>query len=105
MPQYALVMSHPPDNCPLTNKAVREFFKKAYPEFNSLARKMEVKVLLHIHLDPNHKSFALLDAPNAETVRDLAVRSGLMHFLEIDFHLVTPIDELFQHVDEMPTVY
>lgn len=105
VPQYAAIGSHPPDDCPLTNKAVREFAKKAYAQLPTLAKQLDVKILLDIHLDPNHKAFMLFEAPNAEAVRDLLVRAGFSHFLELDFHLVTPIAEILKYADEMPTLY
>ena len=51
MPQYAILQSHPPDNCPMTNRAVREFALKNLPELPAKAEKAGVKVLLNIHLD------------------------------------------------------
>ena len=62
-------------------------------------------VLLDLHLDPNHRIFTLFEAPNAEAVRDLLVRAGSTHYLELSFHLVTPIAEILKHADEMPTLY
>jgi hypothetical protein len=105
MPQYAIIGSHPPNVCPLTNKAVRAFAKKTYAQLPKLAKQLNVKVLLDIHLDPGHKAFMLFEAPNAEAVRDLLVRVGFTHFLDIEFHLVTPIKEILKHADEMPTLF
>lgn len=105
MPQYAVVGGHPPDNCPLTNKAVRAFAKKTYAQLPKLAKRYDVKVLLDIHLDPGHKAFMLFEAPNAEAVRDFLVVGGFTHFLDLEFYLVTPINEILKHADEMPTLF
>ena len=105
MPQYAAIVSHPPDDCPMTNKAVREFSKKAYERLPDLLKKFNVKLLLDIHLDPSHKAFMLFEAPSAEAVRDVLVFGGMTHFLDVEFHLVTPVSELLKHADEMPTLY
>jgi hypothetical protein len=105
MPQYAVIGSHPPDTCPLTNKAVRAFAKKTYEQLPKLTKRYNVTILSDIHLDPGHKAFMLFEAPNAEAVRDLLVIAGFTHFLDIEFYLVTPIDELLKHADEMPTLY
>jgi hypothetical protein len=105
MPQYALIGTHPPDVCPMSNKAAREMAKKAYAQLPSLCKKYNVKVLLDIHLDPNHKSFMLLEAPTAEAVRDLVLFAGFGYFLDFDFHLVSPIAELLKHADDFPTIY
>ena len=59
-----------------------------------------------LHLDPNHRSFQLFEAPNAEAVRDFLYQSGQAHFLELDFHLVTPIEELLGKMDQLlPTMH
>lgn len=105
MEQYAVIGSHPPDNCPMANKTVREFAKKTYAKLPKLLKQFNVKILTDIHLDPGHKSFMLLEAPNAEAVRDLLMIAGFGHFLEMEFYLVTPIDQLLKHIEDMPTLY
>lgn len=105
MPQYAAIGSHPPDNCPMTNKAVRAFAKKTYAQLPELSKRYGVKVLSDIHLDPGHKAFMLFEAPSAEAVRDFLVMGGFTHFLDIEFYLVTPIKEILAHADEIPTLF
>ncbi len=105
MPQYAVIQSHPPDDCPMTNRAVREFMNKQFPKHPALAKRLGVKILLDIHLDPDHKAFTLFEAPNAESVRDFLVQGGFTHYVNIEFHLVTPIQELMKQAQEMPTIY
>jgi hypothetical protein len=89
----------------MTNKAVRAFAKKTYAQLPKLTKRYDVKILLDIHLDPGHKSFMLLEAPNAEAVRDFLVIAGFAHFLDFDFYLVTPIKELLAHADDIPTLF
>jgi len=105
LPQYAVIVSHPPDTCPLTNKAVRAFVKQAYEKLPELLKKNNTKLLLDIHLDPSHKAFMLFEAPSAEAVRDVLVFGGFTHFVDAELHLVSPISELLKHADEMPTLY
>lgn len=105
MPQYALIGTHPPNVCPMSNKAARDMARKAYAQLPSLLKKYNVKLLLDLHLDPNHKSFMLFEAPNAETVRDLVMMAGFGNFLDLNFHLVSPTAELLKHIDDMPTIY
>ena len=105
MPQYAVIGTHPPNVCPMSNKAAREMAKKAYAQLPSLCQQLNVKVLLDIHLDPNHKSFMLFEAPTAEAVRDLLLKAGFGHFLDMNFHLVTPIPELLKLINDVPTIY
>ena len=89
----------------MSNKAAREMALKAYAQLPSLCEKFKVKVLLDIHPDPNHKSLMLFEAPTAEAVRDLVLIAGFGYFLDLNFHLVTPISEMLKLVDRMPTIY
>lgn len=83
MPQYAVIGTHPPDNCPMTNKAVREFVQGSLAHWPELEKEPSVKTLSWLHLDP----------------------SGQAHYLELNLHLVTPIEELVQKMEEAPTIY
>jgi hypothetical protein len=105
MPQYAIIISHPADICPLTNKRVREFAKKKSASYAELQQELGVKSVLEIHLDPAHKAFLLFESPTAESVRDYLVRSGYMHYTQMEFYLVTPIAELLKKADQIPTLY
>ena len=105
MPQYATIGSHPAADCPLANKAVREFIKGMAPKWPELEKQLNVKSLTWLHLDTNHKSFQLFEAPTAEAVRDFLYQSGQAHFLELDFHLVTPIEELLGMMEQLPTMH
>jgi hypothetical protein len=89
----------------MSNKAVREMAKKAYEQLPALCKKLNVKVLLDIHLDPNHKALMLLEAPTAEAARDLVMMAGFGYFLDLDFHLVTPIADLLKQQETMPTIF
>jgi hypothetical protein len=105
MAQYALIGRHPASGCPMTSKGAREAAKKVYENLEANLKQHHVKLLLDIHLDPNHKAFMLFEAANAESVRDFAMETGLASFLELDFHLVTPIPELLKKQGGIPTIY
>ena len=102
MPQYAIIGSHPAADCPLTNQAVRDFLMGMAPKWPDLETKLGVKSLSWLHLDPNHKSIQIFEATSAEAVRDFLYQGGHAHFLELDFHLVTPIEELLHKLDQFP---
>jgi hypothetical protein len=89
----------------MSNKASREMAKKAYAQLPSLCKKLNVKVLLDLHLDPNHMAFMLFEAPTAEAVRDLVTMAGFVYYLDFNFHLVTPISDILKNVDQMPTIF
>ena len=105
MPQYALIGSHPPNVCPMTSKAAREAAIKAYAEVEKSAKKKGARLVTDIHLDPDHKTFQLWEAPSAETVRDIMLQAGFFYFLNIELYLVTPVPDLLKEVDKFPTIY
>ena len=105
MPQYALIGTHPPDNCPISNKAVREFVKKAMPELPNVAEGLGVKFVTQLILEPSHKILMILEAPNAEAVTEMSLKGGLQHFNDLELHIATPIQEGMKELDELPLVY
>lgn len=105
MPQYAVFQSHPPDVCPLTNKSSREFIKQKALERPSLQEKLGVKTVLDIHLDPAHKVLTVFEASSAEAVRDYLIKGGFMHIFEMEFYLVTPLEDIMKQTDDFPTIF
>jgi hypothetical protein len=89
----------------MSNRAVREFALKSAKALPKLEKELHVKVLLNIHLDPNHKAFMLVEAPKAEAVRDYIVRAGFMHYSENEFYLVTPVADLLKAAGSIPTIF
>jgi hypothetical protein len=106
MPQYVVIQGHSPGDCPVSSKSAREWLKKMFPEIEGNAKKFGVKfVVPYIHLDPAHKGLMLLEAPNAEAVRDFLMQAGFFHILDMELYLVTPVSEFVKDVDKIPTVY
>lgn len=106
MPQYVVLQHHTPGDCPISSKGAREWMKKILPEVEGNAKKFGVKfVVPYIHLDPSHKGLMLLEAPNAEAIRDFLMQAGFFHILDMELYLVTPLSEFVKDVDKIPTVY
>ncbi len=106
MPQYAVVQSHPPGDCPISSKGAREWMGKMYPQMDAIGRKLGIKfVVPWIHLDPAHKGLMLVEANSAEAVRDFLVQGGFFHYLDNELYLVTPIADLLKQVEKIPTIY
>lgn len=103
--QYAVMQNHPPDNCPMTNKAVRDFIKKKATELPSLQEELKVNIVYDIHLDPAHKILTVFEAPSAEAVRDFLVRGGYMYIWEMELYLVTTTEEIMKLTADFPTIY
>jgi len=105
MPQYAVIGTHEANGCPMTSKGAREVAMKAYSGMDAMLKAKRMKMVLDLHLDPNHKAFMLFDAPSAEVVRDFLLESGLGSVLDCNLHLVTPIPELLKKAGDLPTYY
>lgn len=70
-----------------------------------LLKEKNVKLVLDIHLDPNHMAFMLFEAPSAEAVRDFVVQGGFDAFLDCHLYLVTPIPEVLKSAGNSPIFY
>ena len=89
----------------MTSKGAREAALKAYDGMEQMSKQKHIKMLSDLHLDPNHMTFMVFDAPSAEVVRDFLMESGMGSFLNLNLHLVTPISELLKKAGGMPTFY
>ncbi len=78
---------------------------KAYAGLEKMLSTHKAKLVLDLHLDPNHKAFMLFEAPSAEAVRDVVMMSGLGSFLDCDFHLVTSIPDTLKLLGNFPILY
>jgi len=105
MPQYAILQSHPPDNCPMANAKVREHAMATLPHLEERAKAKGIEITVNVHLDPAHRALTIFDAPNAESVRDLVYEGGFVQFTEMEFFLVTPLPELVARMADFPTIY
>lgn len=89
----------------MTSKGAREAAMKAYGGAEKMLQAKHIKLLLDLHLDPNHMAFMLFEAPSAEVVRDYLLQSGLGSFLDCNLHLVTPVPEMLKMAGDVPTFY
>ena len=105
MPQYAILQSHPPDNCPMANAKVRAHALANLPQLDDKAKAKGITITVNVHLDPAHKALMIMEGPSAEAVRDLIFEAGFMQFTDSELYLVTPLPELVAKVGDFPTVY
>jgi hypothetical protein len=89
----------------LTSERVRKFAMENLPHLEEKARAKGITIVSNDHLDPAHKAIMILDAPSAETARDLVMEAGFMHFTQMEFYMVTPVAELVAKADQFPTIY
>lgn len=106
MPQYAVIATHAPSECPGANGAMREVWKKLLGEAPAVRQKHGIKpVLGPLHLDPAHKLLIVYEAPNAEALLDYAMESHFGQIMDIEFWRTTPLDELFKQAEGQPPLY
>ncbi len=104
--QYGIFMTHPPNVCPISNKASREMAKKGVSLLPGLNDKYKVKVTQWYHFDPEHLSIMMVEADNPESVRDLLMEGGFMHWNELRIYPVTTIDEtMMKKMEDIPTIF
>jgi hypothetical protein len=76
--RYELTMTHPPNICPIANKASREAAVAGWKQIPSVSQKYGVKVISFDHFDPEHFIVGMIEADSIEAVRDFAMEAGLM---------------------------
>ncbi len=95
-------MTHPPNICPIANKASREAAAAGWKQIPSLSQKYGVNVLSFDHFDPEHFIIAMIEAESIESVRDFAVEAGLMAWNDLKINPITPVSELMDNMDKAP---
>jgi hypothetical protein len=104
--RYALTMTHPPNICPLANKASREISISGWKKIPELSKKHGVKMMSFDHFDPKHLVIGIFEAENIEAVRDFAMEAGLMAWNELELNPLTPVSNFMDHMDQAPpTIY
>jgi hypothetical protein len=107
MPQYALIADHMPDVCPSSNARVRARAREGFAQLMpKLAEETGVRVQMGpLHLDPGHRTIAVVEAPNIEAVTRLVYGIGLSQWNTVEVFPVTPVAELMADVEDFPIVF
>src|SRR5437879_10464661 len=84
MEQFALIATHPPDQCPTANETIRKFFLNRSPEMTKIAEKLGVEYLAGPIITTEHKSYSIVKAKNVEAVRNFLIESGLIQWNNVD---------------------
>jgi len=105
MPKYVVISSHPPPSCPSANATLRERGEKLEVDLPPLLQKHGIKPDTILHLDPGHKVLWVLDAPNAEAVRDAIYEGGLAQWNDFEFYMTSTMEWITAKVRELPPVW
>ena len=95
-------MTHPPNICPLANKASREAAVAGWKQIPSLSQKHGVKMLSFDHFDPEHLIIGTFEAESIESVRDFVMELGLMAWNQLKINPLTPVSEFMENMDKAP---
>ena len=107
MPQYVILAEHAPNTCPSSSAKVRDRAMEGLGQLlPKLAQEAGVKLTVEpLHLDPGHRTIAVVEAPNIEAVTKLAFDTGLSQWNTVEVCPVTPTAELMADVDRFPIIY
>jgi hypothetical protein len=58
-----------------------------------------------LHLDPSHRTIAVVEAPSVEAVAEFVYQTGLFQWNSVEVSPITPISKMMERVMEFPTVF
>jgi hypothetical protein len=108
MPKYVVLADHTPDICPSSNARTRtRALEGLGPEtLPKLMADLELTFAVEpMHLDPSHRTIAIVEAPNVETVVRFVNESGLSQWNTVEVCPTTPISEMMATMNESPIIF
>jgi len=105
MTQFALIMTHPPDQCPTANETIRKIFLNRAPEIPRLAKKSGVEFLAGPIISTEHKSVSVVNAANVEAVREFLLESGMIQWNSIEIIPGVSMDEAREELEKLKPIY
>ena len=103
--QFAIIASHPPDQCPTANETIRKFFLNRAPELPKLAERLGVEYLAGPIISTEHKSVAIVRAKNVESVRNLAIESGMIQWNSVEILHGVSMDQALEEINKLKPIY
>jgi len=108
VPQYAILADHTPDICPSSNAKTRARAMEGLGPENvpKVAQSVGLTFVVEpLHLDPSHRTMAVVDAPSIEAVTQFVYETGLFQWNTVEVYPVTPIAEMMATIDDSPIVF
>jgi len=103
--QFALIATHPPDQCPTANETIRKFFLNRSPDMTKTAEKHGVEYLAGPIITTEHKSYAIVKAKNVEAVRNFVIESGLIQWNSVDVVHGVSMEQALEEIDKLKPIY
>jgi hypothetical protein len=105
MSTFALIAEHPPDLCPTSNARTRQMFKEGASQIPQVAQQLGVNIGTLRIFGPDHIILAVVEADDISSVREFALRSGLMQWNTVKIHATYSIEEAVPMVDELEAIF
>lgn len=103
MNNYIVELWHEPGISPLGNAVYREKANRTHAVLPGLLEKHSMTMTGAYHLDPEHRSILIFEAPSVEDVRDVLYESGFMHWCDGRIYPTTPLQEMHKWAAEQDT--
>ena len=108
MPRYCILADHAPNICPSSNGKTRARAMEALAP-DAMQRVAQAVGLTFVvdplHLDPSHRTVAVVDAPTVEAVAQFVYETGLAQWNTVEVAPMTPVSEMMARVNDFPVVY
>ncbi len=105
MEQFALIMTHPPDQCPTANETIRKHFLNGAAEIPKLGEKLGVEFLAGPLITTEHKSVSIVKAKNVESVRKFILESGMIQWNSVEVMHGVSMEEAIEELNKLKPIY
>ena len=105
MEQFALIMTHPPDQCPTANGTIRKQFLNTGPELPKLGKKLGVEFLAGPLISTEHKSVSIVKAQNVNAVRDFVIESGMIQWNSVEILHGVSMEQAVEEINKLKPIY
>lgn len=103
MPQYVVRLTHPPDQCPVSNSKVRERMIKGAPEMPRVAQKLGIKFLAGpLVLGAEHEGLAVVETTSVEVIHEFLLQTGLVQWNSVHVSSAKSIEESMKELEKLP---
>ena len=103
--QFAVIMTHSPDQCPTANETVRKLFLKTGAELPMLAKKLGVEFVAGPLITTDHKAISIVKAKEVKAVRDFILQSGLIQWNSAEVMNVISMEEATEEINKLRPIY
>jgi len=101
VPQYLVIGTHAPEQCPGLNKRMSEIYRDLIAAAPAIGEKHGVKRIGPIqHMDPAHKIVVTLEGPNEDAVLDSLMENRLAQVQAVEIYRLTPLEDMFKRAGE-----